>query len=822
MYQNRWNNNQNLHQPPSQGYVHGAPHTSVGVADVDVAYYPNVNAPPAPSRPTPAGGGAGPHYYHGGTNAMRPEYDSQYRQPAYYQPEYHPQHLHPQHPQPQHPQPVAGYGTAINQASRYVQPTHYSGGYSGAVSQEEPPVQRVQYGAPPGVPSGVPQGSFSPQVSYPAPNSPYAVSYQPSEPVQYPRTMTKAVHYGSGRGGEVRARGGRGRVRSGGARVAGYSQGSTWHSQRYEQPYPNSRSHSRPPHNNKRGGRAGYAVQVVVDPRRPKPIHRDVDKINSQIVHSMKAQPPINQITNPEHVEAQVHDVVNEVEIENENEVEEEEKEEEEEEEINVYIPAYQMAASSSLDYLEVSRRHDRLVMPNDFVRVVHRWISNGEGPEDNSSWCSSLSLSTPLAIHHEVCCVASQLEAADLRVPVPQDVVLQQKNFSKRTSDPKTVGNNVLYNAKVLLLSGLSAKENETLAACGSLTNDMEGGDEPRNHITRLIKFVVARSERTVQGGVVQKSGLFLVGGRYNEALDGPLTENGIDVGLKRAAVRHVEALTGIDLSKSQRWLRCLDIQYVRPSPDSDPASVVNRQPGCHQDEITAVFVVDDAQACAPKPGDWPAAWQHRHMQRLESLPGGVEEGEVCEPASGKGDDTLPANGPCLMSIGLLTADHVKVKTMTLSLDGLLDYNETDVEEGTFEVSLVAEALHEMFMRDAGLRMLKALVERPWESMIEAGGEADQQETKRQRKDDGWRKDSQLHNMVAAFSYFDLGGLGYLLVDDVVAIIESLGKGFHHGALHQLCSQVAEESVKRVPNSHQEELPPRIHYRELLCIRNI
>lgn len=851
MYQNHWTNNQNAHQPPPQReYVHGAPGGPDMTHDISMShgvvtgqrptYYPNAPLQSAPAAvPPPARAGPNYDYYRGGPDARQPEYESQYRQPMHYQPEYQAQptdygtYHHPQ-PQPQHQPPPGGYTTAMTrtQAHQYGQSTlsYSAGGYSGGAHAESPAV-RAQYGSPQ-VPQAPQAPPYSSQVQFTNSTSQSpayaAVSYQPSENnSQYQRTTTEPAYYGGrGKVGMSYGRRGTGTVRGSGRMRGGYE---SWPSQRYDPSryqsslsshsyYHSTNSRARPPI--RRGGRSlgRSAAQVSVDPRRPHiyPIQKDSDKDPKETkienVHSMKAinQPNPDLPPHQQQVELQVQNeqAVNEI-VEGE-----EEEEDEEEEELNVYIPAYQIGASSSLDYLEVSRRHDRLVMPNDFVRVVNHWISLEKKDKTtfDNLWHSSLSLSNPLPVHHEICSVVSQLEATALGVPIPQSKSHPHSQSSNETSFP-------LYNAKVLLLSGLSSDEKK------SLTNLDKQNEEELNHITRLIKFVVARSEKTLQGETgVQKSGLFLLGGRYVEAVDGPLNNEdedgvGVDTGLKRAAIRHVAALTGIDLSKAQSWHRCIDICYVRPPLHvSDPASVVGREFECNSSllEVTAVFIVDDAQACLPQPEDWPAAWEGRHMQRLESLPGGrpnLEEGEVCE----SGTDAPPTTGPCLMSIGLVTADHVKVKTMTLSLDGLLDYNDTDVEDGTFEVSLVAEALHEMFMREAGSAVLKALVERPWEKE-KLGGGLEEQETKRQRMDHHHRDESWREDVSAAFSYFDLAGLGYLFVDDVVAIIESLGKGVHHGALHQLCSQVAHESRKE--DDEEEDGPLRIHYRNLLSVK--
>ena len=45
------------------------------------------------------------------------------------------------------------------------------------------------------------------------------------------------------------------------------------------------------------------------------------------------------------------------------------------------------------------------------------------------------------------------------------------------------------------------------------------------------------------------------------------------------------------------------------------------------------------------------------------------------------------------------------------ISLDGLLDYNENDKLEETFEVSLFAELYHEYLCRDFGNLILRSLV---------------------------------------------------------------------------------------------------------------
>ena len=50
------------------------------------------------------------------------------------------------------------------------------------------------------------------------------------------------------------------------------------------------------------------------------------------------------------------------------------------------------------------------------------------------------------------------------------------------------------------------------------------------------------------------------------------------------------------------------------------------------------------------------------------------------------------------------------KTRSLCVSLDGLLDYEEEDRDEGTFEVSIAAEAIHEMLQMYYSGRLKKAL----------------------------------------------------------------------------------------------------------------
>ena len=50
------------------------------------------------------------------------------------------------------------------------------------------------------------------------------------------------------------------------------------------------------------------------------------------------------------------------------------------------------------------------------------------------------------------------------------------------------------------------------------------------------------------------------------------------------------------------------------------------------------------------------------------------------------------------------------RIRSATLSLDGLLDYDESDKDEATFELSLFAESFQDMLSRDYGQIVYDAL----------------------------------------------------------------------------------------------------------------
>jgi len=522
-----------------------------------------------------------------------------------------------------------------------------------------------------------------------------------------------------------------------------------------------------------------------------------------------------------------------------------------------VHLPAYQLAATPSMDYVEVSRRFDRLVMPKDFIEMIRPRQQqpavvqqetavlstiNSHGDEKSSSMnglglSGVLNLKESLPVHHEICTEKVENHSLALYDPdplltsSPPSPVTQIAPTATATATataaaiPFSKELPVVYNAKVVLLSGLNEEDQHAiLSKHSSASSPSTSGDS--DHLSCRLKFVVARAERA---GI--KSGIFALGGRVDPTLDGnpdPSFSSTVDdesqnhsgereKALMNAAKRHVLIQTGVDLSPCHRWIKVLEIKYYRPGivetskSESDLASNVNNKDAAREGsyfEVTVMFVVDDGYRAVLLKENWAAAWEKRHIQprRVDNssdesaetreneeekndgaaVGDDCEEGELPETASPllktKKKPTnkvvqMPSE-PRVLFIGL-NNQKLRLKTMSISLDGLLDYNESDVEEATFELSLFAETMHEMLSRDAGITIYKALMQKPWEKEIV------------DRSDDG--KEDQ--GVFFAFSYFDAGGLGYILTEDLQIIIESLGLHLHHGYVQELCQKAAEAS---------------------------
>ncbi|KAH3744069.1 cell division cycle and apoptosis regulator protein 1 [Pelomyxa schiedti] len=272
----------------------------------------------------------------------------------------------------------------------------------------------------------------------------------------------------------------------------------------------------------------------------------------------------------------------------------------------------------------------------------------------------------------------------------------------------PGTVHSGFIYNAKVFLMSGISYS---TLA-------------KPRKEgefFGKMLHFLVGNKENS----------LMAFGGPWVAELDGGDPTQ--DDTLKQTAIRTVHETIGVDLSKCTQWLRFMEVRYSRStcfSPDSG--------------EITVIFlpsIIDIAQPEAVLKKEKPESDKKEveNLASVDPLLTSLDKPEVADHKSGasldaKSNTTAPSS-PAASSNSITTPPtsvatsssaskdpvivvknkrpkHAKgTRTMCISLEGLLEYNESDVQECTFEVSLFGELFSMMLGRDFGALILEHML---------------------------------------------------------------------------------------------------------------
>eukprot|EP00906_Rhabdomonas_costata_P029389 RCo041483 len=245
-----------------------------------------------------------------------------------------------------------------------------------------------------------------------------------------------------------------------------------------------------------------------------------------------------------------------------------------------------------------------------------------------------------------------------ELTVPVPEP----------EPERPETEGRHF---ARVMLIS--SAKPEPKV----------EGNDkkEPvRTHLAKNVKFLVGK----------KTSGLFAIGGAWSATKDGgdPTT----DKALIKTATRHCKEICGVDLSTCKTWTKFMEIHYTRPSGAKD----------------RTVFFIPDLWNHIT--GDVKV---HKQVQRQEQE---VEEEVEVEISVDEGADAKKEGDEKKTKkikkkvTTKKTVDTVVIRSMDLSLNGILEYDLQDKSEETAELSLFAESFNEMLSHKFALRILETL----------------------------------------------------------------------------------------------------------------
>lgn len=250
-----------------------------------------------------------------------------------------------------------------------------------------------------------------------------------------------------------------------------------------------------------------------------------------------------------------------------------------------------------------------------------------------------------------------------DLTLPVP-------------AAEPEPKANEPKIIARVMLLSVAKPEEPE----------DEKKKLSP-SHISKQIKFLVAKKAT---------GGLMSIGGPWSAKKDGgdPKT----DKALIKAATRHCKEICGIDLSACKTWYKFIEIKYKRESGVEDR---------------TVVFLPDIWNTLAKKKQvDVYKQIETKEVEEEEEVEEEIEAEEDGEAKEGEEKKKVTKKIKKKVT-KMVTKETVAIRSMDLSLNGILEYAVEDKHEETVELSLFAECFDNMLSSKFAKEMLPILQEK-------------------------------------------------------------------------------------------------------------
>ncbi|CAA6665213.1 unnamed protein product [Spirodela intermedia] len=234
-------------------------------------------------------------------------------------------------------------------------------------------------------------------------------------------------------------------------------------------------------------------------------------------------------------------------------------------------------------DYMSLTKRYPRLSLSPEFSKVVFNWAKEK----------LNISLYTPVSFQHEF---EVDAEQKDLK----HNVVETQKSKSDST----------VWNAKVILMSGISVEALEEL-------NAEQNSDDRISHINNLLKFAILRKDHSFTA----------IGGPWNATLDGgdPSTDN---TSLVQTAKRYLKDLTQLDLGNCQHWNEFIKIHYDRIGKDG----LLSHK------EITVLYL-PDLSNCLPSIDQWRSQWLAHKMMVAEKEQFAEKQKKLSEKDLSQGD---------------------------------------------------------------------------------------------------------------------------------------------------------------------------------------
>ncbi|KAH1264622.1 Cell division cycle and apoptosis regulator protein 1 [Glycine max] len=209
-------------------------------------------------------------------------------------------------------------------------------------------------------------------------------------------------------------------------------------------------------------------------------------------------------------------------------------------------------------DYLLLDKRYPRLFVSPEFSKAVVNW------PKENHK----LSIHTPVSFEHDFVEEESATEPRD------------SSNKLLVGQPPNSLQGNTVWNAKIILMNGLSRSALEELSSDKIV-------DDRIPHFCNFLRFAVLKKDHSFMA----------VGGPW-EPVDGgdPSIDNN---SLIKTALRYAKDVIQLDLQNCQHWNPFLELHYDRIGKD-----------GFFSHKEITVLYVPDLSDCLPSLDEWRDKW--------------------------------------------------------------------------------------------------------------------------------------------------------------------------------------------------------------------
>ncbi|KAJ1423672.1 EF-hand domain [Sesbania bispinosa] len=208
-------------------------------------------------------------------------------------------------------------------------------------------------------------------------------------------------------------------------------------------------------------------------------------------------------------------------------------------------------------DYLSIDKRYPRLFVCPEFSKAVVKW------PKENLK----MSIHTPVSFEHDF---------------IEENATEPRDSSSKLLMGrpPSSEQGNTVWNAKIILMSGLSRTALEELSSEKIF-------DDRIPHICNFLRFAVLKKDHSFMA----------VGGPWEPADGGDPSND--DSSLIRTALRYAKDVIQLDLQNCQHWNRFLEIHYDRVGKD-----------GFFSHKEITVLYVPNLSDCLPSLDGWRDQW--------------------------------------------------------------------------------------------------------------------------------------------------------------------------------------------------------------------